>query len=83
PRTRVRLHNWWSAPKTMGFVKGLDPHSAHASWMENLPWTRLAGVTPPEGLKSPVDYARYAVLPPDAARELAGDGNFGGAYQRP
>ncbi|MDP0919406.1 creatininase family protein, partial [Klebsiella pneumoniae] len=57
--------------------------SAHASWMENLPWTRLAGVTPPEGRKSPVDYARYAVLPPDAARELAGDGNFGGAYQRP
>lgn len=51
--------------------------------MEAHAGARVAGVTPPEGRKSPVDYARYAVLPPDAARELAGDGNFGGAYQRP
>lgn len=83
PRSRVRFHNWWNAPKTLAHVKGIDPHSAHASWMENLPWTRLAGVTQPEGSKTPVDYRRYAVLPPDAARELAGDGNFGGAYERP
>ena len=30
-----------------------------------------------------MDYQRYAVLPPEAAREMAGDGNFGGAYERP
>ncbi|WP_457356350.1 creatininase family protein [Roseateles sp. P5_D6] len=83
PRTRVRFHNWWNSPKTLAHVKAIDPHSAHASWMENLPWTRLAGVTQPEGRKPPVDYQRYAVLAPDAARELAGDGNFGGAYERP
>ncbi len=83
PRSRVRLHNWWSAPRTMGYVKSIDPDSAHASWMENLPWTRLAGVTQPEGSKPAVDYKRYAVLPPEAARALSGDGNFGGAYQRP
>jgi creatinine amidohydrolase len=82
PRTRVRLHNWWSAPRTMGYVKSIDPDSAHASWMENLPWTRLAGVAQPEGSKPPVDYKRYAVLPPEAARAMSGDGNFGGAYQR-
>lgn len=83
PRTRVRLHNWWNAPRTLAHVKAIDPQSAHASWMENLPWTRLAGVTQPPGRKAPVDYQRYAVLPPEAARALAGDGNFGGAYERP
>lgn len=83
PRTRVRMHNWWNAPRTLAHVKSVDPQSAHASWMENLPWTRLPGVTQPPGRKPPVDYQRYAVLPPDAARALAGDGNFGGAYERP
>ncbi|PZP33458.1 MAG: creatininase [Roseateles depolymerans] len=83
PQCRVRLHNWWNAPRTLAHVKALDPASAHASWMENLPWTRLPGVAQPDAPKPPVDYRRYAVLPPDAARALAGDGNFGGAYQRP
>lgn len=83
PGCRVRLHNWWNAPRTLAFVRGQDPYAAHASWMENLPWTRLPGVAMPDGVKQPVDYRRYAVLPPGAARAMAGDGNFGGAYQRP
>ena len=83
PRTVVRLHNWWNAPKTLAFVRGIDPGSSHASWMENLPWTRLAGVEMPQARKAPIDYQRYAVLPPAASRALVGDGNFGGDYERP
>ncbi len=30
----------------------------------------------------PIDAQRYAALAPAAARELVGDGNFGGDYQR-
>lgn len=83
PRSRVRLHNWWNAPRTLAFVKQLEPSASHASWMENLPWTRLPGVVQPAGSKPSVDYRRYGVLPPAEARALAGDGNFGGAYERP
>lgn len=83
PDAAVRMHNWWNAPETWKAVQAIDPTSSHASWMENLPWTRLAGVIQPPGQKAPVDYQRYAVLGPTAARELAGDGNFGGWYERP
>jgi creatinine amidohydrolase len=81
PRTAVRLHNWWNAPQTLAAVRAVDPTSSHASWMENLPWTRLADVAMPALRKPAVDDRRYAVLEPAAARELAGDGNFGGPYQ--
>jgi len=47
PGMRVRLHNWWNAPRTWAKVMEIDPVASHASWMENFPWTRLAGVTPP------------------------------------
>jgi creatinine amidohydrolase len=81
PRTAVRLHHWWNAPATRAAVDAVDPQASHASWMENLPWTRLSGVVQPAGRKPPLDTQRYAVLPPEAARALAGDGNFGGAWQ--
>ncbi len=82
PALQVKLHNWWNAPRTWDAVCGIEPESSHASWMENLPWTRLAGMQAPAGIKAAVDMARYRLLPPAQARELAGDGNFGGSYQR-
>ncbi len=83
PRLQVKLHNWWNAPRTWAVVRELEPQSAHASWMENLPWTRVAGAPSPAAVKPPVDLARYRLLAPREARELAGDGNFGGSYARP
>jgi creatinine amidohydrolase len=80
---QAKLHNWWNAPRTWACVRELEPDSAHASWMENLPWTRIAGAPAPATAKPRVDYAQYALLGPQAARALAGDGNFGGSYQRP
>ena len=41
---RIRFHNWWNAPRTMAKVQEIDKVASHASWMENFPWTRLAGV---------------------------------------
>ena len=82
PRTRVRLHNWWNAPRTLAKVHEIDPVASHASWMENFPWTRIEGVTPPEGQKPMVDFARLAACTPEQARELLGDGNFGGRFVR-
>jgi len=83
PAVQVRFHNWWNAPKTFAKVQEIDPVASHASWMENFPWTRLAGVAMPAGQKPMIDLARMRLLSPAVLRAYLGDGNFGGYYQRP
>jgi creatinine amidohydrolase len=80
---RVQFHNWWNAPQTWAKVQAIDTCASHASWMENFPWTRLAGVTVPAEQKPLVDLARLRQLGPAEVRELLGDGNYGGFYRRP
>jgi len=79
----VKWHNWWNAPKTAAAVAAIDPDSSHASWMENFPWTRLPGVEMPGGKKPMADMARVRLMDAAAVRAYLGDGNFGGAYQKP
>ncbi len=81
PDCRVRLHDWWRAPRTWAAVQATDPIASHASWMENFPWTRLAG-TPADEVKDMVDVERLRTLPPFEVRTLLEDGNFGGLSQR-
>ena len=83
PGLQVKFHNWWNAPRTWAHVVGLEPDSSHASWMENLPWTRIPGVALPVEPKAVVDYGIYRLLNPQQARAMAGDGNFGGSAERP
>lgn len=83
PAARVQFHNWWNAPKTWAKVMEVDPVASHASWMENFPWTRLAGVVQPDRQKAMVDLARLRQLGAPQLREYLGDGNYGGYYQRP
>jgi creatinine amidohydrolase len=83
PGTAVKFHNWWAAPATMGKVQEIDPVASHASWMENFPWTRLAGVKQPTQQKPMIDLARMRLMSPKAVRDYLGDGNFGGYYERP
>lgn len=81
--TRVRFHNWWNAPGVWAKVQATDPIASHASWMENFPWTRLAGVAAPEGSKPAVDVDAMIQRPAAEIRAMLGDGNFAGVYQRP
>ncbi len=83
PGVVVRWHNWWNAPKTAAAVAAIDAEASHASWMENFPWTRLAGVDVPGGKKPMIDMARLRLMDAGAVRAYLGDGNFGGAYQKP
>ena len=83
PGHQVKLFNWWIAPKTAAKAKEVDPVGSHASWMENFPWTRLAGVALPQEQKPLIDTALKSVLDPAAFRAAVGDGNYGGVYQRP
>jgi creatinine amidohydrolase len=83
PGHKVKTFNWWIAPKTSAKIREVDPVGSHASWMENFPWTRLQGVSLPTEQKPLFDTARKAALDPVAFREVLGDGNYGGVYQRP
>lgn len=83
PEMQVKFHNWWRAPATWRAVQAVDPHASHASWMENFPWTRLAGTVQPTTPKPMVDTGTLHSLSPADARALLGDGSFGGAYERP
>lgn len=78
---QILWHNWWNAPQVWAKVQATDPIASHASWMENFPWTRLAGVTLPT-VQKPALPASPLRLGPVAMRERLGDGNFAGFYQR-
>lgn len=67
----------------MAKVREFDPVAAHASWMENFPWTRLSGVAMPELQKEMCDLSHLRLLDPQGLRRVLGDGNYGGHYQRP
>lgn len=79
---QAKWHNWWNAPRTFAAVQAIDPIASHASWMENFPWTRLAGAAQPEAVKPLADMARMRLLDADGVRDLLGDGSLGGAYQK-
>ncbi|RDJ22103.1 creatininase family protein [Bosea caraganae] len=78
----VKLHDWWAGPRFQAAVKAVDPAASHASWMENFPWTRLEGVAMPDEVKPPFDRPLYLASNPAKKREILGDGNFWGRYQR-
>jgi len=83
PGHQVKIFNWWIAPKTLAKIQQVDPVGSHASWIENFPWTRLAGVAFPEERKPAIDKTLKSELDPVAFREAIGDGNYGGLYERP
>jgi creatinine amidohydrolase len=82
PEMRIKFHNWWNAPRTHEATTAIDDLGSHASWAENFPWTRLAGVALPSGRKEGADGALLRVLDPAGVRRVVGDGNFGGEYQK-
>jgi creatinine amidohydrolase len=77
----ARWHDWWRSERIRALVDEIDPEASHASWMESFPWTRLAGVESPAGHKGAL--ALQDVTDPGEFRRLAGDGSFGGFYERP
>ena len=77
------LYHEWFGPKTYGVIHDIEPLGQHASWWENFAWTQLEGVSVPAEAKPPLDDDALQESDPRAFRELAGDGSFGGPYERP
>lgn len=78
----LRWHDWWKAPRTREAIDAIDPEASHASWMESYPWTRVAGVEPPNAHKPRTPRMDGEDLSPARFREVIGDGSMGGFYAR-
>jgi creatinine amidohydrolase len=83
PGAQVVWHNWWNGSRTWAVVQSIDHDASHASWLENFPWTRLAGVALPEERKEMADISTMRESDPADVRTLLGDGSLGGLYERP
>ena len=81
PGHAVILHDWWGGSRLRQALQAVDPVGSHGSWMDNFPWNRIA--PSPKDPKPMVDAQRLRALSPAAVREALGDGNFGGAYEKP
>jgi creatinine amidohydrolase len=82
-RVQVLFHSWYNAPKTAAAASRFDDDQYHGSWLENFPWTRVAGARIPAGTAPVLDRALVLNSTADEVKELAPDGVLGGAYARP
>ena len=46
-RVQVLFHSWYNAPQTAAAASQFDPDQMHGGWVENFPWTRVAGAEMP------------------------------------
>lgn len=78
PELRLDWYDWWAshAVEAVAREHGLKP--GHANWLEAFDFTIVND--PPEDDKAPPRVPR-SILEATAAREIYGDGSFGGAYR--
>jgi len=81
-RVQVLFHSWYNAPQTMAAADKFDRDQMHGGWVENFPWTRVAGAELPSQ-PAPVVQPRIGGLNAAEVRSAAPDGVLGGAYARP
>jgi creatinine amidohydrolase len=77
PGLRLAWYAWWQAYSVseIALKHGLKP--SHASWLEAFPFTLVSEL--PEGEKTPPRIP--GLMGAEEARQIYGDGNFGGPYQ--
>lgn len=77
PGLRVRWYEWWVAENVTKAAEKHGLKSYHAAWIEAFPFVRVAEL--PDKKKEPV--RPLDVLSSNQARQVYGDGVFGGPYQ--
>jgi creatinine amidohydrolase len=77
PDLRLSWLSWWKVPEVREVQKKHGLSGSHADWSEAFAFTRVAPL--PEGEKPEVEFPWMESA--EAARELLGDGMFGGKYQ--
>lgn len=77
PGIKLDWYDWWNSHsvEAVGQKHGLKP--AHANWLEAFPFTIVG--EPPDSAKTPPSVPS-AIMDARTAREVYGDGSFGGPY---
>jgi len=77
PGIQLRWYDWWLSHSTeeVAVKHGLKP--THANWLEAFPFTIVSDL--PETSKTPPNVP--GIMDAKTAREVYGDGSFGGPYQ--
>lgn len=77
PDLRIGWYAWWQSHSVEAICKKYELKPAHASWLEAFPFTQVAEL--PQGNKQPPSVP--GLMGAQEAREVYGDGSFGGPYQ--
>lgn len=80
-RVQVKFTSWYAGAEVSKAAAGYEEDPTHGGWFENFPWTRLAGVSLPQGAKPHLPSDVIGMATAADMRELTGDGSFGGSYQ--
>ena len=78
PGLKVQWYAWWMAHSVEAVAVRHEIKPAHANWLEAFPFTRVAEL--PEGEKTP-PRVPSDIMDATLAREVYGDGSFGGPYR--
>ena len=76
---RVQWYDWWRSPAVEAFETQHELKLDHANWGENFPFNRVA--ESPDEKKAPVNLAYIDDTQYYSARDVLGDGSYGGPYQ--
>ncbi len=82
-RVQVLFHGWYNAPQTTAAADTFDRDQMHGGWVENFPWTRVAGAGPPAEPVPVIPRELAGQLDPAQLRTAAPDGMLDGACARP
>ena len=77
---KIQWYAWWMAHSVEEVAIRHDLKPTHANWLEAFPFTIVAKL--PEGEKAP-PHVPSDVMNAGTAREVYGDGSFGGRYLAP
>jgi creatinine amidohydrolase len=77
PELRLAWYAWWQSHSVQAIAEKHELKPAHANWLEAFPFTIVSEM--PRGDKTPPHVE--GILGSREARQVYGDGVFGGAYQ--
>ncbi len=78
PELKINWYDWWTAHSVEAVAMKHDLKPMHANWLEAFAFTRVAEL--PDGSKTPASEPR-AIMDSGTARQVYGDGSFGGPYR--
>ncbi len=78
PELRLNWYEWWNSHSIEAIAAKHELKPAHANWLEAFAFTFVGEV--PDGSKVPPRVPR-AIMDSRTAREVYGDGSFGGPYR--